>query len=312
MYVKDGTHASRPVYKEMRKFDRNPYQSVIPAEIRYCKEISAWVFTHENIRKSDANDELGCNWLLRSPQTDEFDLMNVGTDWSIWTGVIGKTQVSFACNKCSDNTDCNLNGQCIDGECKCNNGAGVQYLGTHCETKLSDSCRTIVGEIHAETFSIEYYSSTGRSDGPLDMLFQEYSRPVYTYIGGDEDEDKDIELAEDDILILMYSGSRWFGMWFSSTEWGALMEDFKTFIAEFHAFWNRAYSSYTYYVSDPTQNPTPVGVDWYRIGEEKGSQYGPFGALYPAQLYNQTGRGFFRCSGSYIPPKSFSDRELLL
>jgi len=89
-------------------------------------------------------------------------------------------------------------------------------------------------EIHAETFSIEYYSSTGRSDGPLDMLFQEYSRPVYTYIGGDEDEDKDIELAEYDILILMYSGSRWFGMWFSSTEWGALMEDFKTFIAEFH------------------------------------------------------------------------------
>ena len=53
-------------------------------------------------------------------------------------------------------------------------------------------------------------------------------------LGGDEDEDKDIELAEDDILILMYSGSRWFGMWFSSTEWGALMEDFKTFIAEFH------------------------------------------------------------------------------
>jgi len=49
---------SSPVYKEMRKFDRNPYQSVIPAEIRYCKEISAWVFTHENIRKSDADDEV--------------------------------------------------------------------------------------------------------------------------------------------------------------------------------------------------------------------------------------------------------------
>jgi len=91
-----------------------------------------------------------------------------------------------------------------------------------------------------------------------------------------------------------------------------LAKTIPAFILFTTAFWNRAYSSYTYYVSDPTQNPTPVGVDWYRIGEEKGSQYGPFGALYPAQLYNQTGRGFFRCSGSYITPKSFSDRELLL
>lgn len=66
MYVLDGYRAGRPVYKEMRKFDRQPYDSniVVPAEISYCQEIRSWVLRHDNIRKG--NDESGCNWLLRS------------------------------------------------------------------------------------------------------------------------------------------------------------------------------------------------------------------------------------------------------
>lgn len=65
-YVLDGYRAGRPVYKEMRKFDRQPYDSniVVPAEISYCQEIRSWVLRHDNIRKG--NDESGCNWLLRS------------------------------------------------------------------------------------------------------------------------------------------------------------------------------------------------------------------------------------------------------
>ena len=50
-------------------------------------------------------------------------------------------------------------------------------------------------------------------------------------------------------------------------------------------------------VSDPTTNDTPVGVDFYWIGET-GDQFGPYGALYPLQLHNQTGRGIFRCTES--------------
>ena len=46
VYVQDGTHAGRPVYKERRKFDRTEYEGLDPAEIRYCKEISSWIFTH--------------------------------------------------------------------------------------------------------------------------------------------------------------------------------------------------------------------------------------------------------------------------
>mmetsp|Transcript_29916 Transcript_29916/g.44018 ORF Transcript_29916/g.44018 Transcript_29916/m.44018 type:complete len:106 (+) Transcript_29916:1507-1824(+) len=63
----------------------------------------------------------------------------------------------------------------------------------------------------------------------------------------------------------------------------------------YHAFWDRAYNSGTVIVSDPTTGDTPVGVDFYYIGE-RGNQFGPYGALYPLQLNNQTGRGYFRCN----------------
>jgi len=121
---------------------------------------------------------------------------------------------------------------------------------------------------------------------------------VYSYVGGGNVD----KLGQDDILWLMYTGSRWFGLWFNLADMNATAEDLVVSTKEFHAFWNRAYSTLTVFVSDPTKESTPVGVDWYEIGE-RGSQFGPFGALYPVQMYNQTGRGFFRCAGSYTPPK---------
>ena len=82
-------------------------------------------------------------WLLRSPQTDEYDLLNVQGEWSIWVGRIDTTKVSISCNTCNDDVDCNLNGECQDnGTCKCRIGA-TSYLGTHCEIQLKESCGTI-------------------------------------------------------------------------------------------------------------------------------------------------------------------------
>jgi len=52
------THAGRPVYREMRKFDSTHYELIVPAEIYYCKGISAWVLTHEHIQKSKHLDEV--------------------------------------------------------------------------------------------------------------------------------------------------------------------------------------------------------------------------------------------------------------
>jgi len=68
-------------------------------------------------------------------------------------------------------------------------------------------------------------------------------------------------------------------------------------IANYHAFWYKAYDTTTIFVSDPTKESSPVGVDWYKIGE-RGDQFGPLGALTPIQRYNQTGRGVFRCAGN--------------
>jgi len=297
VYKQDGYLAGRPVYREMRKFDRQSFDEdwVVPAEISYCEEISAWVFRHDNIRKG--NDESGCNWLLRSPETSEFDLLKVDPGWSIWVGTVETTTVLTSCNECSDDIDCNLNGQCVDGKCDCNKEDGVSYMGMHCETKLPKECETIIGEGRNETFSTEYLDFIPGEDA---VLFQEYSRPVYVYRGEVLE-----DMSEGDIIWMVYTGSRWFGMQFNLGDSNATQRDLVLGTRNFHAFWNKAYDDITAYVSDPTKSSTPVGVDWYVIGE-RGSQFGPFGALYPVQVHNQTGRGFFRCAGEDYKPSQIN------
>ena len=58
VYEKKGTFGGRPLYQERRKFDRTQYHLIVPAEIKYCEEINAWVFTHEHIRRSKNDDEV--------------------------------------------------------------------------------------------------------------------------------------------------------------------------------------------------------------------------------------------------------------
>jgi len=67
-----------------------------------------------------------------------------------------------------------------------------------------------------------------------------------------------------------------------------------THFCKYHLNMNRAHSE-NELVSDPTMGSTPVGVDFYRIGNETGDQYGPFGVLYPIQ--DPPGRHPFRCDG---------------
>lgn len=58
-------------------------------------------------------------------------------------------------------------------------------------------------------------------------------------------------------------------------------------------------------ITDNLHPSSQQGVDFYVIGE-RGDQFGPYGALYPMQLNNQTGRGVFRCTDSnpyvYVDP----------
>jgi len=61
---------------------------------------------------------------MRSPETSEFNLLNVAGPWQVWKGVIDTSDVNTVCNICSENTDCNLNGKCVAGKCECKTGDG--------------------------------------------------------------------------------------------------------------------------------------------------------------------------------------------
>eukprot|EP00984_Skeletonema_dohrnii_P016809 scaffold7526_cov115-Skeletonema_dohrnii-CCMP3373.AAC.8 len=295
VYSQDGTsHDGRPVYVEQKKFDGTPFDTTspepktisikIPARIQYCKSIRAWVFMHDYIRKSTHHEDSECPWLLRSEETDVYDIEQVQGPWQVWAGVIGKTDVDITCNECNDNADCNLNGECTkDGKCECYDDVEGYRFPVPLRTEEFNDTWSVV--------------PVGWGKG----LFQEYDRPVYVYQGGSPlvDDDKDA-------VYLIYSGDRWFGLYQPGVQflYGETYEaNFKAAVMNYHAFWDRAYNSGTVIVSDPTTGDTPVvsttikcmGVDFYYIGE-RGNQFGPYGALYPLQLNNQTGRGYFRCN----------------
>ena len=95
VYAKDDSRTSegRPIYVEQSKSDLTPFDSeatlhptynftmdpIMPAEIKYCD--GHWIFTHEYIRKSidafEEDYESDCHWLIRSPETDVFDVLQV-------------------------------------------------------------------------------------------------------------------------------------------------------------------------------------------------------------------------------------------
>ena len=160
-----GTHDGRPMYIERNKEHGGAYTHVIPAEISYCQEMEAWVFRHDNIRTSFADDnevstphfvspsarevhispttlwlQNPCSWLLKTQTTDSYDIIQVAKEsqWHVWKGLIESTQsVSFECIECADRADCNYHGQCHDGECICNKG----YFGSLCQ--FSSPCNSM-------------------------------------------------------------------------------------------------------------------------------------------------------------------------
>mmetsp|Transcript_33482 Transcript_33482/g.61658 ORF Transcript_33482/g.61658 Transcript_33482/m.61658 type:complete len:435 (-) Transcript_33482:113-1417(-) len=280
------TKSGRPVYKEMKKSTDTPFDSKTGAEISYCGQEGAWVLTHEHIRKSREPEDSDCPWLVRSPDTRAFDLLDVSDRWNIWVGTINDDALmKIACNGCKTDTDCNLNGKCgDDGKCHCSRDD--EHYGMHCE--LEKPCRHIRNDRNDNTWSMIYESNCK----PL----IEYGRPVYaltSYHDALKEEFKNevTTIEDDDILALIFTGSRWFVMQFSAAK--RLDQDYMERRGnEFHAFWDRAFDNGTLAVSDFTTRSHPVGVDTFRVGE-RGPQYGPLGVLYPLQ--EPPGKGSFRC-----------------
>ena len=117
---------------------------------------------------------------------------------------------------------------------------------------------------------------------------KEYGRPVYAL----EKAVKEDGSIINDKVALIYSGSRWLG----TVKPGAAnltTEEVRILREDYHAFWNEAYKYDTVTVSDPSMGSSPVGVDFYLIGE-RGPSYGPLGVLYPLQ--QPPGKGLFRCT----------------
>mmetsp|Transcript_27009 Transcript_27009/g.46065 ORF Transcript_27009/g.46065 Transcript_27009/m.46065 type:complete len:646 (-) Transcript_27009:335-2272(-) len=283
VYEQTGVYAGRPVYKELRKSEASHFDTQSGAEIKYCPEEKAWVFTHEYIKKTNTSLQSSCPWLLRSPDTLSYDLMDVTGEWQIWVGVINhNAKMDATCNGCETDTDCNLNGVCtIDQRCDCGDS---QYYGLHCE--LERPCSRIRGNYN-DTWSMLFNRQCG--------YLQEYGRPVYSLenIG---DAQKIIKhkmkyLNDDDIFNLIYQGSRWFAVRLPGGK-HLEIEDIEHKSREFHAFWEDMHGSDVIAVSDPVSRSYPVGVDFYSIGET-GDQFGPFGVLYPLQ--EPPGHGAFRC-----------------
>mmetsp|Transcript_7622 Transcript_7622/g.16602 ORF Transcript_7622/g.16602 Transcript_7622/m.16602 type:complete len:508 (+) Transcript_7622:542-2065(+) len=297
VYMQEGKerHEGRPVYREVNKYMNGPWKHPkVGAEIRYCD--GAWVFTHPNIMKSNSSEESDCNWLLRSPDTDAYNLLEAPGGWSIWVGVImDDASIKTTCSGCNTDTDCNLHGQCIDGNCNCRSNAG--YYGLQCE--LEDPCPVIAGDLFNDVWSIIYHEDCE----PV----QEYGRPVYALIQSDDvrnvTEANMYNVSQDDLITLVFSGSRWFVHNIRSGK-NVSFEDREKFAKEYHAFWDRAYYNGTMGVSDPTTKSYPVGVDFYHVGE-RGPQYGPLGVLYPMQ--EPPGKGAFRCDNNrtIVAPEGF-------
>ena len=59
LYRRNGTFNGLPIYTEQNKVNGSPFNTTIGAKIMYCKKEAAWVFIHDNIRKSKEFDEVG-------------------------------------------------------------------------------------------------------------------------------------------------------------------------------------------------------------------------------------------------------------
>lgn len=131
--------------------------------------------------------------------------------------------------------------KCNEGTCECFVDDEAAYLGTHCEVKLEETCRTIIGgkmplnltqqgdrtslptldlfiacfkEHYGDVWEVDVHAFSEKASGQIwkgqqnkQQPFSEYSRAVYTYVEGLPPEYAPVG---DDSLSLIYSGSRWF------------------------------------------------------------------------------------------------------
>ena len=85
----------RPVYHQ-RGDDRQEAfgPDSPPGKIFYCQEEKAWVFTIDGVNKGQVDrEDGGCNWLMKSPESDVYSLHEVDTEG--WIKVKGESAINI-------------------------------------------------------------------------------------------------------------------------------------------------------------------------------------------------------------------------
>jgi hypothetical protein len=178
-YTQDGTIAERPRYVEMNKEKGEPYKSTIPAEIIYCEDIEAWVLMHPKIKTSvDSEDQNECQWLLRSEQTEDFDIEELSEGyWRLWDGkIVDDYKIDIDCAECANDSHCNYMGTCVeepglDQSCECFPGR----FGVFCQ--FETPCDTIRSEKDPNT-TLTIVKDNDQ-DGDSINFVNVYGRPMY-------------------------------------------------------------------------------------------------------------------------------------
>mmetsp|Transcript_39249 Transcript_39249/g.57734 ORF Transcript_39249/g.57734 Transcript_39249/m.57734 type:complete len:756 (-) Transcript_39249:62-2329(-) len=249
----------------------------------YCAAEQAWVFTIKDFDDKIPRGRCG-QWLLRSAETTAFFLDEVSqSEWTVWTGFVESTSLEITCMDCTrlkdNNLGCNYNGKCnIDGSCSCNEVLnGEKWFGDMCEAL--PPCKTVdafsFGEKSNEYAQVGHYMSV--SDAANQRVLA-YGRPIYW-------NKRNTSFLQQNFLL--YTGDRWF-----ATEWlvtdicssppctTAIFAEF--FKRNFHAYWFNTWKSNNIYISERTDQFTPVGLEWFTVGRNRafGGDFGPFGETY--------------------------------
>ncbi len=274
----DGTVAlrnDRPIYHQRAKSGMHAFGQDSPAgEFSYCDDEEAWVFTIEGVNKGIIDEkDAGCNWLMKSRETDAHSLHEVDTDgWIVWTGIIKVVQdFSISCVECEGNdgedvVGCTYHGQCVEESCVCNEN----WMGNQCETCVS--CHSI------ET---EYLYTNGTTSTSLKFLrmdeddtstvsgtkpFEVYGRPVYYLVDEFDNIDPVLE-------IILYDGNRYVIWDLKEDETVNVdddLDDIKNFLETLHSTWDFDVNVKLRFGSEKTNNPMPFGhLQWFDSNNEE-------------------------------------------
>ena len=264
----------RPVYyqREENAFElenQNSTKLRPSGKFSYCEDEEAWVFTIEEVYKGryDEDKQSGCQWLLKSPQTKEYEFDKVPKDgWTIWSGTVDvASDLQIVCIECEDknnvdaddgfsyNVGCNYRGSCTNQKCMCHDG----WLGELCGIELS--CR----QYNISTPSVP----NGLSNLVLNLGEKEedhktvavmiYNHPVYV---------QRFDETSEHMYVLLYEGARYI-VWDVFTipmvkEHENPPEILKDIFAKFHSTWTFNQKIHSQFRSDFTDVEAPFGLIW--------------------------------------------------